>query len=393
MTKKKRMPGHITKKEFSHPGQDHNLIKALEKVDDPRGLSCNFQYSLTSILFMTIVASLCGADDWPQIVAVCNSMRNWIAQFVDMSAGVPSEHTFKRVFSILAPKETNKLLISVSESINATSEQDIISFDGKTLRGTRDVNSDLKAVHLLNAWSTERGLCIAHLEVDEKTNEIKAMPELMDLLDLKGTIITSDALNTQKSIVEKAKEKKADYIFPVKGNHSGLQEEIEVIFNDAGKREFKGIDADEHKTLEKNRGRVEERIYYSIDAENLPSKKEWAGLNSLGMVIRKRTIKGKTSEEVVYYISSCEIDARLLEKVTRNRWQVENKLHWVLDVVFREDHSRYRDKNGAKNLAAVRKLVLNALTQNNTLKASKAAKRLVAAADPNYRLDVLKNLF
>ena len=390
---KKRFPAHIKKKDFFHPAEDQNLIKALQKIEDPRGVSCNFTYSLVSILFMTILASLCGADDWPQIVALSKSMKDWIGQFVDVSNGIPSEYTFKRVFSALAPKEMNKLLITVSKSINIKKEKDIINFDGKTLRGTRDNNTGLKAIHTLNAWSTERGLCIGQVEVGEKTNEITAMPELMNLLDLKGAIITADALNTQKDIAKKAIEEKADYFLPVKGNHSSLQEEIETLFEDAIERDFKGIDGDDYKTLEKNRGRIEERIYYSIDAENLPSKKEWLGLSSVGMVKRKRIDKNKVFEEKIYYISSCEVDARLLEKVTRGHWQVENKLHWVLDVIFREDHSRYRDKNGAKNLTVVRKLALNALSRDDKLKASKAAKRLVAAADPNYRLEVLKNLF
>jgi len=393
MTKKKNSPKHIKIKEFFHPGKDFILVSSLEVIEDPRGPSCIFQYSLTSILFMTIVTSLCGADDWPQIVVLSNSMREWMTQFVDMSAGVPSEYTFKRVFSLLAPKEINNLLIAVSKAINTSSGKDIINFDGKTLRGTRNEQSGLKAIHLLNAWSTEGGICIGHLEVGEKTNEITAMPELMDLLDLRGSIITSDALNTQKKIVDKAIECGADYVLPVKGNHSGLQEEIETIFDAAIKKDFKGIDADQYRTVEKNRGRVEERIYYSLTNEDLSSKEEWAGLESLGKVIRKRTVKGKETEEVHYYISSCEIDAKLLEQTTRKHWQVENKLHWVLDVVFREDHSRYRDKNGAKNLAGVRKLVFNALAQDSTLKASKAAKRLAAAADPTYRLEVLKNLF
>lgn len=393
MTKEKKIPAHIQPKQFYHPGESLDLIQSLELVDDPRKPSCNFQHSLTSMIFMTIVASLCGADDWPQIVALCNSMRDWLTKFIDMTAGVPSERTFKRVFSLLAPKEMNKFLITVANSINANCEKEIISFDGKTLRGTRDASSGLKAIHLLNAWSTERGLCIGHLDVGEKTNEITAMPELMDMLDLKGAIITADALNTQKTIAAKAVEKGAEYFFPVKGNHSDLQEEIKTLFKDALKKEFKGVDADQYTTLEKNRGRVEERIHYSIGTEDLTSKDDWAGLQSLGMVTRNRIIKGVESTEVHYYISACEIDAKLLAMATRSHWQVENKLHWVLDVTFREDHSRYRDRNGAKNLATVRKLVLNVLSQDKSLKASKAAKRLVAAADPEYRLEVLKNLF
>lgn len=393
MTKKKNPPSHIKFRKFSHPGKDHVLIHSLEDLKEPRGPSCNFQYSLTSILFMTIVTSICGADDWPQIVVLSNSMCEWMSQFVDMSAGVPSEYTFKRVFSLLAPKEINRLLIVVSEAVTTGSGEDIVNFDGKTLRGTRDEASGLRAIHILNAWSTERGICIGQLEVGKKTNEITAMPKLMEMLDLRGTIVTSDALNTQKEIVKKAIEAGADYVLPVKGNHPGLQEEIETIFDAAIKKDFKGVDADQYTTLEKNRGRVEERTYYSLSNEELPSKDDWAGLESLGKVTRRRTVKGKETEEVHYYISSCDIDAKLLERTTRKHWQVENKLHWVLDVVFHEDYSRYRDENGAKNLAGVRKLALNALAKDRVLKASKAAKRLAAAADPAYRLEVLKNLF
>ncbi len=158
MTKKKNSPRLIKTKKISHPGKDLILVRSLEVVEDPRGSSCNFQYSLTSTLFMTIVTSLCGAVDWPQVVVLSNSIREWMSLFVDMSAGVPSEYTFKGVFSLLAPKEINHLLIAVSKAINISSGKDIINFDGKTLRGTRNEQSGLKAIHLLNAWSVEGGL-------------------------------------------------------------------------------------------------------------------------------------------------------------------------------------------------------------------------------------------
>jgi len=278
--------------------------------------------------------------------------------------------------------------------MNEKLERKTISFDGKCLRGTASSEKDLRAIHTLNAYSHENGICIGHKKVDDKSNEITAMPVLMELLDLKGAIVTADALNTQKDIARKAIDLGADYILPVKGNHPNLLEDIKLLFADAQSNDFKGFDADDFETLEKSRGRVESRKYYSIDAEGIPSGNEWLGLKSLGMVIRERTIKGKSSKkEVEYYICSTEIDARLLEKVVRGHWGIENSLHWVLDVTFREDQVRYRERTGAQNLAAIRKITHGVLTKDTTLKCGKHGKRLVAATDPVYREELLKKLF
>ena len=320
-------------------------------------------------------------------------MSNWLKKFVDLSNGMPCVRTFKRVFAVLNPSEMECMLIKVMDLLRGQKEGDIVSFDGKALRGSRSSEKGLAAIHILNAWSKENGICIAHMKVDDKSNEITAMPELIDLLDLKGTIITADALNTQKDIARKAIEAEADYVLPVKGNHPTLLEEVELLFKEAIEKVFRGFDADDYETLEKSHGRVEERKYYSLDSEGLPSEKDWKNLKSLGMVIRKRTLKGQTNTEVHYYISSCEIDARLLEKATRGHWGVENSLHWVLDVTFREDKIRYRDRIGAQNLATIRKITLGALAKDNTLKCGKEGKRLVAATDPLYRESILKNLF
>jgi predicted transposase YbfD/YdcC len=377
----------------TQPESEPTIIQSFNLVKDPRKPAFNFRHPLTSILFTTVVCSLCGSDDWETIVIQANAMKGWLGQFVDMSNGVPCVRTFTRVFSLLKPEELNRVLCVVAGSLGVKTEGEVISFDGKTMKGTSTQEKGLKAIHMLNAWSHERGICLGHMKVDDKSNEIPAVPQLMELLDLKGTIITADAMNTQKKTAAKAIELGADYVLPLKGNQAGLLEEVELLFSDAQKKKFRGVDADNFETMEKGHGRVEVRKYFSIDASELLSTKDWAGLNSAGMVVRERTFKGKTSCETQYYISSCEIDAKLLGKVTRGHWGIENSLHWVLDVTFREDKLRYRDRIGAQNLATIRKLTLAALARDKTLKCGKAGKRIAAATDPKYRESVLKLLF
>src|SRR5690606_18270205 len=189
------------------------------------GTTDNFKHSLTTVLFITIVCSLCGANDWEVIVVQAQAMSGWLSQYVDLTQGIPCVRTFKRVFEVICPEKMEAMLINVMEILREKKKGDVISFDGKTLRGTSASEKGLKGIHILNAWSKDNGICIGQTKVDDKSNEITALPELMDLLDLKGTIITADALNTQKETARKAIEKGADYVLPVKGNHPSLQEE------------------------------------------------------------------------------------------------------------------------------------------------------------------------
>jgi predicted transposase YbfD/YdcC len=390
MTKRHQAPKHLKINRGELPKSDLKIFKILEEVPDPRGASCNFKHPLTTILFITLACSLCGANDWETIGLQANALSKWLSLYIDLSAGIPCVRTFKRVFEALNPNKLEELLIKVMDLMRTKKEGDIVSFDGKTMRGT--VSPDLKGIHLLNAWSKENGICIGQIKVDDKSNEITAIPQLMELLDLEGTIITTDALNTQKQTACKAREKGADYFLPVKGNHATLLEEIELTFKDAMNNHFKGIDASSLETIEKSHGRVEIRKYYSVDAEGIPSAHDWLDLKSLGMVIRERTEKGKTSTEIHYYISSCEIDAKLLERATRGHWGVEC-LHWMLDVVFKEDKLRYRERIGAQNLSIIRKIILGVLAQDKTLKCGREGKRLIASSDPKYRELILKSIF
>lgn len=392
MAIKGQVPSHIQPKSFHHPQPALRLIQILERIPDPRKPSCNFQHALTSIVFIVIVTSLCGADDWSIMETLAISMKDWMTRFVDLSSGIPSAHTIERVFSLISPEQMETTLIDVMGLLKDKKES-VISFDGKTLKGTLDEPGGKRAVHLLNAWSLENGICLGQRKVDDKSNEITAIPELMSMLDLKGTIITTDALNTQKTIAKKVQEQGADYFLPVKGNHKGLLEDIELLFKEAQESGFKGVDADEYETLEKSRGRVERRLYYSMSADELPDKAEWAGIKSIGMVTRERVTEKKTTKEIVYYLSSCDVSAKLLGQSVRNHWQVENGLHWSLDVIFQEDKLRYRHIVGARNLATIRKITLGALSRNKTYKCGKAGKRIMAASDPIFREEVLKNLF
>jgi predicted transposase YbfD/YdcC len=311
--------------------------------------------------------------------------------FVPIPHGIPSHDTFGRVFGLIDPKEFNKFLINWMNLVRERFSKDVISFDGKTLCGTAEKGIGLQGVHILNAWSKENGICIGQLKVSDKSNEIKAIPKLIKMLDLKGCIVTSDALNTQKEVVAIIKESGADYVLPVKDNHAGLLDDIKIFFEDAKKQDFRGIDADHFETLDKDHGRVEKRTYHIIDGEELPEKDLWKGVKSLGMVIRERTTEGKTTKEICYYINSIEIDAKLFEYSVRGHWGIENGLHWRLDVIFREDESRYRNRIGAQNLSAVRKITVGILMKDKTIKHGTASKRLAAAVDPEYRESLFKN--
>jgi predicted transposase YbfD/YdcC len=380
--------GDLTmEKDNQNLNPDYKILDLINEIPDPRIKRCQ-KHPLISIVFITLVASLCGANNWIEIVHIADALQDWIRKFVPLPHGIPSHDTFGRVFALIRPESFNSFLERWIEFIRSRQGKEVVSFDGKTLRGTKSETSPL---HLLNAWNVDHGICMGQLPVDEKTNEIKIVPELIKLLDLKDCICTTDALNTQKEVAKGFIDAGADYVLPVKENHPGLLEDIKTFFDDAIKRDFKGFDGDSFETFEKEHGRLETRTYHIIDGENLPDKDEWVGVKSLGMVTRKREIKEKETLEVQYYINSIEIDAKLFERAARGHWGVENGLHWRLDVIFREDESRYRDEIGAQNLSLIRKIALSAISRDKMIKGGIQAKRLRAAASLTYRESVLKN--
>lgn len=387
---KGKVPAHIKSKTFDHPGQAHHVVLMLSDVEDPRKPSCNFRHSIVTILFISLVGVLCGAKDWEEIVQVAHGVIDWLGKYVDVSSGIPSSKTLKRVMSLIPTKSLEHLLHCLRSVVI---EGDTIAIDGKTLRGSRGWNEGARPLHLLHAWSTELGVCLGQVSVDEKSNEITAFPELIESLELKGAIVTADALNTQKKAVAAIIKKKADYVLPVKENHKDLYEDIKLLFQDADKKDFKGLDAAESQTQEKSAGRVEDRRYELLDIEGLASAKEWAGCSSVGRVTRKRTKGGKTSNEVCFYITSLELDIDRFANSVRRHWGVENGLHFALDVIFEEDKHRYQDRVGAANLSLLRKVALAILTKDSSLKCGRPAKQMRAATSPAYRDHLIKNCF
>lgn len=388
---KGKVPTHIKLKEFQHPEIGNRIVLILSEIEDPRKPSCNFRHSLVTIIFISLIGVLCGAKDWEEIVQAAEGMIDWISKYVDTSSGIPSNATFKRVMSLIPTKSLETLLKNI-RSFASSSEGDIITIDGKTLRGSRGWSEDARPLHLLHAWSTNEGVCLAQESVDEKSNEITAFPTLIESLELKGAIVTTDALNTQKKAAAAIIAKKADYILPVKGNHKDLYDDIELLFQDADNKQFKRVDADSAESLDKSAGRIEKRHYELIDAEELPGANEW-GFSSVGRVTRERTKKEKTSIEICYYITTLGLEIEKFARGVRKHWGVENGLHQGLDIIFQEDKHHYQNRVGAANLSLLRKVGLSILTKDIFLKCGRPAKQMRAATSALYRDHLIKNCF
>jgi predicted transposase YbfD/YdcC len=373
--------------------ENYEVLEFLGKIPDPRIDRCK-KHSLESILFISLVGMLCGADSAREIVEFADGNEDWIRNYVGLEEGIPSHDTITRVFSLIDKNVFCMMFTKWTQSLQKTTEEKrkenkVIAIDGKTLCGS--LGSDLKGMaHMLHAWSVENGLCLGQQAVKDKSNEITAMLPLLKMLDLKGCIVTADAIHSHKGTAKGIIEQGGDYVLPIKDNEKNFKEEIETLFQDAFKNDFRGVDADGYETLEKGHGRVEYRKYWMLDAEELPAAQEWEGLKSVGFCIRERKIKGKTTKEEAFFATSLEVDAKLFSGVVRDHWQVENKLHWVVDVTFREDKQRYRDKTMAQNLSCLRKLAFNILKKDSR-KSSLKSKRLRAASNLSYREEILKN--
>jgi predicted transposase YbfD/YdcC len=382
----------MDKNDFTNPKQTTKpkVLELAENISDPRSKKFK-KHSLVSMVFVALVGTVCGADDWVAIADIGEHLENWIRQYVELPFGIPSHDTFGRTFGLIDNQEFNQFLINWADHLRMKFENEVVAMDGKTLRGSAQKQAGLKGLHLLNAWSVENGICLGHLNVDKKTNEITVIPKLIEILDLEGCIVTADALNTQKTTAAAVISAKADYVLPVKGNQKDLLEDIELLFEDAENKDYRGFDADQFETQETGHGRVEHRFYSVLDGEDLPVAKEWLNMKSIGKVVRRRTCAHKSTIEVCYFIMSIEINAKLFAHAVRGHWRVENSLHWSLDVIFREDHSKYRDRIGAQNLSAVRKMALGLLKKDESMKKSLRRKRFQALTSTTFRENVLNN--
>ena len=363
------------------------MKKHFERITDPRQ-SWKIEHNLLEIVVMTICAVISGHEYWEDIVDFCRVKEAWFREKLglELENGVASHDTFQRIFQLIRPKELEASFLSWVRSIAKKTKGEIISIDGKTVCGSRDAKA--KAIHMVSAWANANQLVLGQVKTDEKSNEITAIPTLLELLELKGCIVTIDAIGCQKDIAKQIAHAEADYVFSLKGNQSSLHDDVKLYFEDAARTPqfYDGIS--NHKTIENGHGRFEKRYYWlSDDVDWLPQKSEWQSLSSIGMVRSVVEKNGQTTEEIRYFISSLT-DVKSFATAVRSHWGIENSLHWCLDAVFHEDLCRTRKDNSAENFAVIRHIALNIL-KNYPAKMSLARKRRKCSYDSDFMADVL----
>lgn len=366
-----------------------SFVEYFEELDDPRLNNHNRRHNLMDILIITILAVICGADGWVEIAAFARSKCEWLKGFLDLPNGIPSHDTFGRIFALLNPKCLEECFLKWVQTLAKNSDGQIIAIDGKTLRRSHD--GARKAIHMISAWSSANSVVLGQLKTEEKSNEITAIPELLNLLDVSGCTVTIDAMGCQKDIVEKIVDKKGDYVLGLKGNHGNLHEDIKLYLETCCANNFRKVEHDYYETIEKEHGRIDIRRYWTTSQISwLENKDKWKNLTTVCMVESERQVRDKTSKERRFYISSLASNAKKIGQAVRKHWEVENKLHWSLDVTFNEDQCRIRKGHAAENLAVVRHIALNLLRREKTAKVGLKIKRNKAGWDNNYLLQVLE---
>lgn len=358
----------------------------FSELKDPRRTEKgNFHHLLSDIFLLTISAMLCGASEWSLVKTFGENQLEWLRKFGTFSKGIPSTDTLERVFAVLDNHSFNECFIKWIEAIRQDIEGETIAIDGKTMRGAKSKKNSKNMPHIVSAFAKENGLCLGQVKTSEKSNEITAIPELLELLALKGCTVTIDAMGCQKDIAEKIIDKKADYILAVKGNQGNLEEAI----SDTLKLEKP---CSVHKWEDVGHGRIETRTCKAFsNLSHFEKAEDWSGLKTF-FVIESEVYKkssGETTTETRSYISSHIADAKLLNVKTRDHWAVENNLHWTLDVTFGEDASRKRKGQAPENFNIMLKTALTLLVNDPTPKLSKNSKRLQAALNHKYREKLL----
>jgi predicted transposase YbfD/YdcC len=369
----------------------HSIAEHFNDIEDIR-IERGKKHKLIDIITISICAVVCGADGWIDIEMYGIARKKWLDKFLELPNGIPSHDTFARVFSQINPDEFNKSFLSWIKGISKITAGEIIAFDGKQSRNSGDEKNGQGVINTVSAWATINRLVLGQKKVEGKSNEITALPELIKILDLAGCIVTIDAMGCQREIVKKIVEKDADYVIAVKKNQPSLYEQIEQLFKQAIETEGKDLNMSAFSSKEMNRGREEIRNYLMLTdvTEQIDPLKKWEKLTSIGMVESVRVVNGKTSVETRYFISSLWNDAKKLAEAIRSHWSIENSLHWVLDVTFKEDNSRIRKDNAPANFAVLRHIAVNIIGQNKSRKLSVRSKRFLASLDEEYSNELLE---
>ena len=368
-----------------------SFLNHFETLTDPR-IERSKEHLLIDIVAIAILAVISGADGWGAIELYGKAKYEWLRGFLKLPNGIPSHDTFSRVFSRLEPKQFQECFLSWVNSITKKLELEVIAIDGKTMKQSYDRNQSQKPLHIVSAWSASHQLVLGQKKVNNKSNEVTAIPALLELLEIEESIITIDAMGCQKEIAALIIKKKGDYLLALKGNQKLLHKDVKNWFELARKEEFAGREHSYYQQIEAGHHRVEKRQIWTVAvSELLPLHNQslWAGLKTVVMVVSERRLWNKTTTEVRFYLSSLASNAEKISQAIRSHWGIENSLHWTLDVTFSEDKSRIRKDHSPENFALLRRLAVNLLKQEKGFKGSLKMKRYLAGMDNNYLVKIL----
>ncbi len=369
-----------------------SLTEHFGSLVDPR-IDRTKRHPLMDILTIALCGVIAGADSWVDVEAFGRRKADWLRRMLDLPNGIPSHDTFGRVFARLDAQQFERCFTEWVLAVREVLQGDVLAIDGKRVRRSHDRYIGKDAIHMVSAWASASGVALGQTRVDGRSNEITAIPRLLEMLQVEGCIVTIDAMGCQKEVASKILQEKADYVLAVKKNQGRLHEDVHDIFDLARKSGFDSLDHDYYETTNAGHGRVETRRCWAVsDLDHIryvDDGGQWPGLTTLVMVEGERLVGGKTRVESRYYISSLPNDASVLLNAVRSHWSIENQLHWSLDVTFNEDGCRVRNGNGAENFSVLRRMALNLLKAEKSTKRSIAGKRKDAAWDNDYLLKVL----
>jgi predicted transposase YbfD/YdcC len=363
--------------------QDHFV-----KLTDPRRR--DVVYPLINVVVIAVCAVICGADDFVAIAEFGRMKREWLARFLDLRSGIPSHDRFNAILAAIKPAEFEACLLSWIAALHDITAGQVVAIDGKTLRRSFDTASSKSAIHMVSAWATANHISLGQVVVDAKSNEITAIPKLLQILEISGCLVTIDAMGCQTEIAQEIVKAGADYVLAVKGNQPTLHDGIKAFFNDHLEDDFARTKARRYETQEKGHGREENRSYVVCPIpEYLPDASRWAKLKAIGIALSETQRDGKLCHEVRYYILSKYLSARGFANAVRQHWGIENRLHWQLDVTFQEDQCRIRKGHADANFSILRRTTISLLKNELTRKVGVKNKRLAAAWDETYLEKVL----
>ena len=369
-----------------HTNPTASIINHFSSIPDPR-IERGKCHKLEHIFFIAICASICGANDWVAVEAYGKSKREWLNNVLQLENGIPSHDTFNNVFAVIDTQLFSECFSRWMSDVATLSAGEVISIDGKCLRRSMDTASNKASIYMVSAWANQNQLVLGQQKVDDKSNEITAIPKLLDQLDITGAVITMDAMGCQTKVVKQIIDQSGDYMLSLKGNQGTLHDDVKLFFESKNTRPKVG-----HESYDGGHGRIETRtVFASSDIDWLKElHPHWLGLKSIVAVTAERENKGKTTQETRYFISSLDAtNPKRLGQIVRSHWGIENNLHWGLDYAFDEDSQRTRLGNSAANMSIIRHIALNLIKSDKTAKIGVKNRRLKAGWDDDYLLQIL----